>query len=164
MAQSERRETVPRPGSGVRLSADEAWAVLEGAHTGIFTTLRHDGMPISLPVWFVALDGTICLATPSRTKKLARLRHDSRAAFLVESGERWAELQAVHLTGRVEFVEDRDSVDRIEAALDAKYAPFRTAREAMPDRTQQHYAQRSFLRFFPDERILSWDNRRLGVR
>ena len=148
----------------VRLSADEAWAVLEGAHTGIFTTLSRDGVPISTPVWFVVLDRTVCLAAPSRTKKIARLRHDPRASFLVEAGERWVELEAVHLTGRVEFVEDPEDMARIDAALDAKYAPFRADRSAMPAPTQQHYAGRTFLRLVPDGRILSWDNRRIAMR
>jgi nitroimidazol reductase NimA-like FMN-containing flavoprotein (pyridoxamine 5'-phosphate oxidase superfamily) len=148
----------------VRLSADEAWAVIEAAHTGIFTTLRRDGVPISLPVWFVALDRTICVGAPSRTKKIARLRHDPRASFLVESGERWAELEAVHLTGRVEFVDDLDLIQRIDDALEQKYAAFRTARTAMPERTQAHYAGRTFLRLVPEARILSWDNRRLPLK
>jgi hypothetical protein len=148
----------------VRLSDDEAWAVIEAAHTGIFTTLRRDGVPISLPVWFVALDRTICVGAPSRTKKIARLRHDPRASFLVESGERWAELEAVHLTGRVEFVDDLDLIQRIDDALEQKYAAFRTARTAMPERTQAHYAGRTFLRLVPEARILSWDNRRLPLK
>jgi PPOX class probable F420-dependent enzyme len=148
---------------GVRLSEDEAWEVITAAHTGVFTTLRRDGMPIALPVWFVALDRTICLAAPSRTKKVARLRHDPRASFLVESGERWVDLCAVHLTGRVEFVEDMSDMERIDVALDEKYLAFRTARSAMPERTQQHYAGRTFLRLLPDERIVSWDNHRIPV-
>jgi PPOX class probable F420-dependent enzyme len=148
---------------GVRLSEDEAWAVLTDAHVGIFTTLRRDGMPVALPVWFVVLDRTICLAAPTRTKKVARLRHDPRASFLVESGERWAELEAVHLTGTVEFVDDLDEIARIDDALDEKYAAFRTARAAMPERTQEHYAGRTFFRLRPDERIISWDNRRLKL-
>ena len=144
----------------VRLTPGEAWDVLGHAHTGILTTLRRDGMPISLPMWFVALDRTICIGAPSRTKKLARLRHDPRASFLVESGERWAELEAVHLTGRIETVEDEaEIVARIADALDAKYAAFRTAAHAMPQETRDHYAGRTFLRLVPDERIFSWDNR-----
>ena len=139
----------------VRMSADEAWSFVEASHTGIFTTLRRDGMPIALPVWFVVLDGTIALAAPSRTKKIARLRHDPRASFLVETGERWAELEAVHLTGRVEFVDDLSTIERIDALLDEKYAAFRTARTAMPDKTQAHYAGRTFLRLVPDARMLS---------
>ena len=149
---------------GVRLDADEAWAVLEVAHTGIFTTLRRDGMPIALPVWFVALDRTICLAAPSRTKKIARLRHDARASFLVESGEKWVELEAVHLTGRVELVTDETAMARIDEALDEKYAAFRGPRGAMPEKTQAHYAGRTFLRLLPDERIISWDNRRIPLK
>ena len=149
----------------VRLSADEAWAVLEAAHTGIFTTLRRDGMPIALPVWFVVVDRTIGLAAPSRTKKLARLQHDPRASFLVESGEKWAELQAVHLTGRVSFVDEGSELERrIGDALELKYRPFRSDHSKMPERTQQHYAGRTFVQLHPDERILSWDNRRIELR
>jgi hypothetical protein len=148
----------------VRLSADEAWAVLEAAHTGIFTTLRRDGMPIARPVWFTVIDRAGCLAAPSRTKKISRLRHDPRASFLVESGERWAELQAVHVTGKVEFVEDGALIERIDDELDRKYAPFRTDHARMPEKTQAHYAGRTFLRLVPDDRIISWDNRRLPLK
>lgn len=148
----------------VRLDVDEAWAVLEHTHTGIFTTLRRDGMPIALPVWFVALERTICLAAPSRTKKVARLRNDARASFLVESGDKWVELEAVHLTGRVEFVEDEPTMERISDALDVKYAAFRGERGAMPERTQAHYEGRTFFRLVPDERIISWNNQRIPMK
>ena len=148
----------------VRMSVEEAWEVLAASHTGIFTTLRRDGMPIALPVWFVVLDRTIALAVPSRTKKVARLRHDPRASFLVESGEKWVELEAVHLTGRVEVVDDLAIIERIDAALDEKYAAFRGVRAAMPEKTQAHYAGRTFLRLWPDDRFLSWDNRRLPMQ
>ena len=43
------------------MTTDEAWGVLASAHTGIFTSLRHDGVPVSLPVWFVALDRRVYL-------------------------------------------------------------------------------------------------------
>jgi hypothetical protein len=120
-------------------------------------------MPISLPMWFVVLDRTICIGAPSGTKKLARLRHDPRASFLVESGERWAELEAVHLTGRVEVVTGEAEIARIDDALDKKYAAFRTASTEMPQATRNHYAGRTYLRLVPDDRILSWDNRKLGL-
>ena len=79
----------------IRLSEDEAWDVISASHTGILTTLRRDGSPIALPVWFAVVDRTVCMRTPRRTKKVARVRRDPRASFLVESGERWAELVAV---------------------------------------------------------------------
>jgi nitroimidazol reductase NimA-like FMN-containing flavoprotein (pyridoxamine 5'-phosphate oxidase superfamily) len=155
-------ESPPAP-RGVRLSRDEAWNTIEHSHTGIFTTLRGDGSPIALPVWFVVIDRRIYMTTPSGTKKVSRVRSDARASFLVESGERWAELKAVHLTGRATVVTSDDRLlARVDAAHADKYAAFRTTSTKMPAASRQHYAQeRAVVRFEPDERILSWDNARL---
>ncbi|MCU1457044.1 MAG: pyridoxamine 5-phosphate oxidase-related FMN-binding [Actinomycetia bacterium] len=150
----------------IRLSADEAWAVIEGSHTGILTTLRRDGVPMSLPVWFVVIDRLIYSRTRTTAKKVARAANDTRAGFLVESGERWVELRAVHLTGRVDVLHGDDPViPSIEAALTEKYSSFRTPRAQMPDATRGHYERdpNAYLRFTPDERIVSWDNDRLGL-
>jgi PPOX class probable F420-dependent enzyme len=149
---------------GIRLTRDEAWEAVESAHTGILTTLRRDGMPIALPVWFVVDDDAIALMTPASTKKIARIRHDRRASFLIESGEQYLELRGVHFTGRVETVADADAKARIEAAVNAKYASFRPPAGDLPAAAQAYYAEQVFLRFVPDERILTWDNARLAVR
>lgn len=148
----------------IRLTTDEAWEVVAAAHTGIRTTLRRDGMPVTLPVWFVVEDRTIAVMTPAGTKKIARIRHDPRASFLVESGERWAELRGVHLTGRVDIVDDPDITGRINDALTAKYAAFRPQVDTLPSATQSYYAKQVFLRFVPDPRILTWDNTRIAQR
>ena len=149
---------------GIRLTADEAWQAVASAHTGILTTLRRDGMPIALPVWFAMQDRAITLMTPSSTKKIERVRHDPRASFLVEMGERYIELRGVHFTGRVEIVTDSADTARIEAAIDAKYAAFRPSTGALPAPAQAYYAEQAFLRFVPDDRILTWDNARLALR
>jgi PPOX class probable F420-dependent enzyme len=148
----------------IRLTQDEAWHAVESAHTGILTTLRRDGMPIALPVWFVVDDRSIALMTPGGTKKIARIQHDPRASFLVESGEQYTELRGVHLTGRVEIVEDAAVTARIEAAVTTKYAAFRPPLGALPAAAQAYYAKQVFLRFVPERRILTWDNARLAVK
>jgi PPOX class probable F420-dependent enzyme len=148
--------------SRIRLSDDEAWAVIAQAHTGILTTLRGDGVPIALPVWFVALDRRIYVSGPAPTKKFARIRHDPRVSFLVETGTAWVELTAVHLTGRAHVVEDADARERVEAALHEKYRAFRIERSAMPERTRTNYeVEVTTIEIVPDDRILSWENARL---
>jgi nitroimidazol reductase NimA-like FMN-containing flavoprotein (pyridoxamine 5'-phosphate oxidase superfamily) len=148
----------------VRLPVDEAWAVLEGSHTGILASLRRDGVPMALPIWFVVLDRRIYVSGPATAKRLARIRRDARVSFLVESGARWAELRAVHLTGRARIVTEPDLLERVAAALDAKYAAFRTPRTTMPDATRAHYeVPRATIEIVPDARIVSWDNARLGL-
>jgi PPOX class probable F420-dependent enzyme len=145
----------------VRLSEDEAWKVIEESHTGILTTLRADGSPVTLPVWFVVFDRTICMRTPARTKKIKRIQRDPRASFLVESGERWAELEAVHLSGTVALIEGDEALQRrIQQALDDKYAAFRTPPSEMSDAARSAYADFAYLRMVPEGRMLTWDNRR----
>ncbi|MGH7336515.1 MAG: pyridoxamine 5'-phosphate oxidase family protein, partial [Myxococcota bacterium] len=78
---------------GVRLTDEEVWEFLATAHTGILTTLRRDGTPIALPMWFVALDRAVYLRTLVGSKKMARIRRDPRVGFVAESGLRWAELK-----------------------------------------------------------------------
>jgi nitroimidazol reductase NimA-like FMN-containing flavoprotein (pyridoxamine 5'-phosphate oxidase superfamily) len=146
----------------VRLTDDEAWAVLAASHTGILTSLRRDGVPIALPLWFVVLDWHIYVSGPASARRVGRIRRDPRVSFLVESGERWAELRAVHVTGRARVVTEPDVLARVADALDAKYRAFRTPRAVMPAATRGHYeVQLATIEITPDERILSWDNARL---
>ena len=88
-----------------RMTDDECWEFVTDAHTGILTTLRRDGSPIALPMWFACVDRTIYLQ--SRGRKLQRIRNDSRASLLVEQGEQWAELKAVHVSGTAEIAQRR---------------------------------------------------------
>ena len=147
----------------VRLTEGEAWAVLAESHTGILTSLRRDGVPIALPLWFVVLDRRIYVSGPAGAKRIARIRRDPRVSFLVESGQRWAELRAVHVTGRARVVTEPEVLARVAEALDAKYRTFRTPRSEMPAATRGHYeVQLATIEITPDDRILSWDNARLG--
>ncbi len=146
----------------VRMSPEECWEMLENSVNGVFTTLRANGQPISLPVWYVVLDQRIYMVT--RGKKVVRVRNDQRCSFLVESGERWAELRAVHVecVGRV--VEPSEELaQRIAEALDEKYAPYRTASDVMPKQTRDYYQKNlnATIELTPVGKMLNWDNSKL---
>jgi len=139
-----------------RLNKEEAWEVLIAAHTGILTTLKADGTPISLPMWFVVIDERVYVTTPARAKKVGRVQRNPRVSFLVESGTRWVELEAVHLTGYARVVTDDEVRARVRNALDNKYAAFRTPGG---DRNVDGVAM-AIIEVTPDERMLTWDNTR----
>lgn len=147
--------------AGLRLSEDEMWAYVTDAHTGIMTTLRRDGSPVALPLWFAVVDRSIY--TRTRGKKLARITNDSRSSFLVEGGEKWAELKAVHVSGSASIVEPDDELTAaFEAEMERKYKAFGTSRSKMPSATARHYATTTqMVRFLPEGRIVSWDNAKL---
>lgn len=146
----------------VRMSPEECWEMLETSVNGTLTTLRANGQPISLPVWYVVLDQKIYMVT--RGKKVVRVRNDQRCSFLVESGERWAELRAVHVECIGRIIEPSEELaSRIGQALDEKYAPYRTARDVMPEQTRDYYEKNlnSTIELTPVGKILNWDNSKL---
>ena len=148
----------------VRMTQEEIWQFVEDGHTGILTTLRQDGTPIALPIWYACIDRIIYVRT--RGKKLMRIKNDPRSGFLVEQGEHWAELRAVHMTGRTDIVNlNQELSQRFRAEINRKYSGCRTAAASMPKQTQQAYAESvtGVVRFTPDERILNWDNSKLPL-
>jgi len=149
---------------GIQLTEDEAWEFIARSHTGILTTLRRDGMPVSLPLWFVSFDRAVWFQTPSRSMKVKRVARDPRACFLVESGEAWPELKAVMATGAVEIVEDEDVLARIRDETSRKYAGFRPDLGKAPDATRKHYGSGTATLRFSPERFVSWDNARIRFR
>lgn len=149
---------------GIRLSEDEAWAFIEGSHTAIVTTLRRDGSPIALPIWFATEGHRIYVGTPVGSKKVLRVAHDDRASFLVESGDAWAELSAVHLSVTAVILDhdtDAAEISRANALLDDKYAAFRPASARLPSSASKHYASMAMLRLDPVGKALTWDNARM---
>jgi PPOX class probable F420-dependent enzyme len=149
----------------VRLSDDDAWARIEHAHTGILTTLRKDGYPAAVPIWFVTLGRSIYFRTPSRSAKVAHVRRDERATFLIESGERWRDLSAVIVHGRATIVSDEAERQAVEDALDRKYAAYRPDASRLPEASRRHYgAGSAVIRLDPAEDLITWDNRRIRMR
>ena len=146
-----------------RMSDEEIWAFVEDAPTGILTTLRTDGVPIALPLWYACLDHRIYMRT--RGKKLRRIRRDARASFLVEDGVRWVELKAVHFTGSAEIVDLEPALARrFRDEMERKYAPMLAAGTEMAPETAEYYEQipSGVVRFTPDARILNWDNAKIA--
>jgi nitroimidazol reductase NimA-like FMN-containing flavoprotein (pyridoxamine 5'-phosphate oxidase superfamily) len=157
---------------GIDLDEDQLWAFLAQGHEGTFTSLRSDGWPVSLPVWYVVEDRTVFLRTRPKTKKVARIEHDPRCSFVVSSGTRWADLKAAVLTCRAVVVEagagagagaETDLVRSVVLDLfEEKYASFRTPAAAMPPSSQKHYkGEPVVIRLDIVDAVLSWDNSRL---
>ena len=149
----------------VRLSSIEVDEFVSSCHTGILTTLRADGWPVSLPVWFVAVDGSLYVRTPSRSKKVQRVARDDRVSFVVESGLRWEELKAVVVTGRARVVDDEAVLGAVAAAFDTKYGAYRPERSTLPEATKRHYrGDTTVLRIDPAQDLITWDKSKIRRR
>lgn len=51
---------------------------------GWLTTLRADGRPRTVRVWFVEVDGHVWIATSDPSRKIDDIRRDARVTFSIE--------------------------------------------------------------------------------
>jgi PPOX class probable F420-dependent enzyme len=118
----------------VRLTPDEARALLTTAAVARLATVRPDGAPHVVPVCFAIAGGTIYTAVdgkPKRTADLARLANiaaEPRVALLADRyDEDWTRLWWVRVDGGASVVADADERERALAALAAAYRQYADA-------------------------------------
>jgi PPOX class probable F420-dependent enzyme len=150
---------------GIELKDAELWAYVSAAHTAVVTTLRRDGWPVALPVWFVVVDRLIYLKTFPTLVKAKRIARDPRASFVVEDGETWTELRAVTLSATADLLPEGPEADAARRALAAKYPPgIDVPVHRLPEASRAYYgAQDVVIRLTPTGVPISWDNRRLRL-
>ena len=148
---------------GVQLTRDEIDEYLTNGHTVILATTRQSGEPFMTPLWYVYDNGAIYLRTRARSAKAKHIERDRRVCLLVESGERWVDLQAVVMNCDAELVEDETENRRIQKMLGEKYASFRAEVRKAPKATKKHYAAASVVYkcTLRAGEVRSWYNRKL---
>ena len=146
------------------MSDAERTAFLQSGHTGLLSTLRADGAPSAVPMWFVVHDGSVWIRTLARSHKAAHLRRDPRLSFVVESGLAWGELQAVLIQGTAAFETDDQVRAAVDEAFAVKYADFLMPGD-VPSATRRHYGDdRVHVRIEPSADPVSWDNSKIRRR
>lgn len=149
---------------GVRLSGEEIDGFVSDHGTAVLTTLRADGRPVPLPVWYVAFDGALYFQTPVRSRKVGNLERDARVAVLIDDGERWEHLRGVLIQGTAERVADEAVRMRVLAAFEELFADLAAPADRLPAVASARYAQLAVFRVAVPERPVSWDNRKLRLR
>ncbi|WP_375477230.1 PPOX class F420-dependent oxidoreductase [uncultured Jatrophihabitans sp.] len=87
------------------MTADERGAfLLGGTRTGILSTVRADGRPHAVPVWFVLDGDDVLFMTGGDTVKGRNLRRTGQAVLTVDDGR--PPYAFVTVTGRVELSDD----------------------------------------------------------
>jgi PPOX class probable F420-dependent enzyme len=149
---------------GVTMSGDEIAGFISDHGTAVLTTLRADGRPVPLPVWYVALDGALYFQTPLRSRRVGNIERDPRVAVLIDDGERWEHLRGVLIQGTAERVTDEAVLAGVLAAFAGLFADRTVSAARMPAATSAHYAGLAVYRVAVPDRPSSWDNRKLRLR
>ena len=112
-----------------QLSREECAAILRTEKRGVLSVLGDEGYPYGMPLnhYYNEADGKLYFHSGKQGHKLDALRANGKASFCVlDEGHRdagdWAlRFRSVIVFGRVEFVEDRETVYEISAKLSRKF-------------------------------------------
>ena len=112
-----------------QLSREECAAILRTEKRGVLSVLGDEGYPYGMPLnhYYNEADGKLYFHSGKQGHKLDALRANGKASFCVlDEGRRdagdWAlRFRSVIVFGRVEFVEDRETIYEISAKLSRKF-------------------------------------------
>ena len=111
------------------LPAEECVRLLREEKRGVLSVLGDGGYPYGLPInhYYCEEDGRLYFHSGMRGHKVDALRRCAKASFCVYDGGfrregEWAlNIRSVIVFGRIEPVEDRETVYRLAAALSRKF-------------------------------------------
>ncbi|MEU7701524.1 PPOX class F420-dependent oxidoreductase [Streptomyces sp. NPDC039028] len=100
---------------------DDQWRtfVSEGTRTGKLATMREDGSPHVVPIWFLLDGDDIVFNTGKDTVKGRNLARDGRVALCVDDDA--PPFAFVSLSGRAELSEEPEELRRWAGRIGARY-------------------------------------------
>jgi PPOX class probable F420-dependent enzyme len=116
----------------------------------LLATVRADGGPLAMPMWFLHDPATLTMISEEGTQKVRFLRRDPRVCVVVEAGEDAEDIRGVTLLGRAEFLADGPARRALAERFHEKYPSLAGlwGGRAMP-------ANRAMFKIVP-ERVKSW--------
>ncbi|MEB3368435.1 PPOX class F420-dependent oxidoreductase [Saccharopolyspora mangrovi] len=148
----------------ITMSEDEIVEFIDERRVVILASVKSDGRPHLVPMWFVPDGTTIEVWSYGTSQKTVNLRRDPRATLLLETGTDYGELRGVSLECDVEVLEGPEEIERLGLALAVRYGQLTEAEakdEGVRELMRARAAKRVGLRFTPT-RTITWDHRKLG--
>ncbi|MBI1845963.1 MAG: pyridoxamine 5'-phosphate oxidase family protein [Candidatus Rokubacteria bacterium] len=134
----------------MRLADPQIQAFLATKDVVVLATVRPDGGPLAMPMWFVHDAEAVTMLSVNGLAKIANMQRDPRVCVVAEAGTR-GDVRGVTVVGRAAFLADsperRALVERFHAKYDPHLVRLWNGR-AMP-------ANRVMFRITPD-RVGAW--------
>lgn len=89
----------------------------------VLATLKADGAPLAMPMWFLHDPTQLTMISVADTRKVENLRRDPRVCVVAESVSASGAICGVTVQGRAEFLDEGGERRALAARLLAKYDP-----------------------------------------
>jgi PPOX class probable F420-dependent enzyme len=116
----------------------------------LLATVRADGAPLAMPMWFHHDSAAVTMISVEGTQKVRNLRRDPRVCVVAEAGGGGGDIRGVIVLGRAEFLADGPERRALAERFHQKYPRLASlwGGRAMP-------VDRVMFRIAP-ERVRSW--------
>jgi len=141
----------------IRLTPDEQRAFLRTHRKGALATLDRDGYPHVVAMNFCARDGAFWVTSYGKAQKVVNVRRNPKVALMIETGDRYDDLQGVMVRGRCEIIEGAEAVERVFAWMAEDRGERRSPGAA------RSAPKRVVLKIVPDKTV-TWDHTKLAGR
>lgn len=139
------------------MSREQIDAFLAQPYLARIATVRPDGRPHVVPIWFW-WDGTSAyMETPPDSVKATNLRHNPHCALTVDITEGGLRFAAVIMEGTVELLTDRQVQLEMATKVYTKYLGEEGVQSPTPQRMIHN--EHVIIKFTP-RHIVTWDDRR----
>ena len=103
------------------MSKAEIDAFLNGVHLARVATVRPDGRPHVVPVWYLWEDGCFYIETSRSAVKADNLRSNPNIAITVDITEGGLRLRYVILEGQATLIENKATVKKLTERIYSRY-------------------------------------------
>ena len=103
------------------MSKAEIDAFLNSVHLARVATVRPDGRPHVVPVWYLWEDGCFYFETSRSAVKANNLRSNPNIAITVDITEGGLRLRYVILEGQATLIENKDTVKKLTERIYSRY-------------------------------------------
>ena len=103
----------------VTLSDEQRAFLLHGTRTGKIATVRKNGSPHVVPVWFLLDGDTLVFTTGDKTSKAASMRRDARVTICVD--DEVPPFSFIIVEGTAELIDDMEALKVWATRLGGRY-------------------------------------------
>jgi len=87
----------------------------------LLATVREDGSPLAMPMWFLHNAAALTMISEAGTRKVRNLHRDPRVCVVAEAGGGGADIRGVTVFGRALFLDDGPERRALVERFHAKY-------------------------------------------
>src|SRR4051812_35451287 len=146
----------------IRMTDDEVHEFLHLRQTMNIGSFGPDGNIHLVAMWYGFLGEHPAFETFAKSQKVQNLRRDPRITVLVESGDRYEELQGVEIVGHARIHEHEETLMAVARDVVDRYFGIDNAEDL--DAVAAGLARKRVAIEVVPEKIVSWDHQKLAGR